>query len=141
MKRLKLVCLALLLIVLTGCGVLSQTPPDQAVKLALAQQLTNTQQAIAQDLGITPSDSPPNFKIDQLTVTSRQKLAKSSLQRDDIPGDAYRVRGTFEATLTGANRQIQQSSPFDLYLSADLETDSETQTWFFFQPGSGEKPV
>lgn len=139
MKRLKLVCLTLLLIILTGCGVLSQTPPDRAVKLALAQQLTHTQQILAQDLGMAASDSVPNFKIDRLTVTSRQKLAKSSLQRDDIPGDAYRVRGTFEATLTGANRQIQQSSPFDIYLSADLKGDSETQTWFFFQPGLEEK--
>lgn len=141
MKKLKLACLALLLIVLTGCGVLSQTPPDQAVKLALSQQLTNTQQAIAQDLGITTSNAVPNFKIDQLNVTSRQKLAKSSLQRDDIPGDAYRVRGTFETTLTGANRQIQQSSPFDIYLSADLEDDSETQTWFFFKPRSDDNAV
>ncbi|MGB3292738.1 MAG: hypothetical protein WBB01_07130 [Phormidesmis sp.] len=141
MRSIKLACLTLLLVVLTGCGVLSQTPPNQAVKLALAQQLTNTQQTLAQDLGIFANDLVPNFKIDRLTVDSRQKLAKSSLQRDDIPGDAYRVRGTFEATLIGSSRQIQQSSPFEIYLGADPNGDSETQTWFLFRPQPDKKPV
>ena len=141
MKRLRLACLILLMIVLTSCGVLSQTPPTQAIKLALAQQLTDTQQTLARDLGVADSPSAPNFKINRITVDSRKKLDKSRLQREDIPGDAYRVRGTFEATLTGANRRIQQSSPFEIYLSADLEDDSETQTWFFFQLEPSEKPV
>ena len=141
MKRLRLACLILLMIVLTSCGVLSQTPPTQAIKLALAQQLTDTQQTLARDLGVADSPSAPNFKINRITVDSRKKLDKSRLQREDIPGDAYRVRGTFEATLTGANRRIQQSSPFEIYLSADLEDDSETQTWFFFQPGASENPA
>ena len=141
MKRFKVVCFSLLLILLTSCGVLSQTPPTQAIKLALAQQLTDTQQTLARDLGVADSTLAPNFKIGRITVDSRQKLDKSSLRRDDIPGDAYRVRGTFEATFTGSNRQIRQSSPFEIYLSADLENDSETQTWFFFQPRSGEEPV
>jgi hypothetical protein len=146
MKMFRVLCLALLLL-LTSCGVLQPMPPNQAVKLAITRQLTDTQQAIAQELGIpsstqlNPKDGPidksgfkPNFKIDQLTIQSREKLNKQPVPQGQITGDVYRVRGTFSATLAAPGHPVKQSSPFDIYLSTDPQDDSsEVKTWFLIK--------
>lgn len=141
----RVLCLALLLL-LTGCGVLNQVPPNQAVKLAIAQQLTNNQQDIAQNLGM-PSEPEikPNFTVNRLNVKSREKLtgsqrvsAAAAVSPRRYPGDLYRVRGTFEATLRAPSRKtqrkIQHSSPFEVYLSTDPQDTREVETWFFAKP-------
>lgn len=140
----RVLCLALLLL-LTGCGVLNQVPPNQAVKLAIAQQLTNAQQSIAQNLGM-PSEPEikPNFTVNRINVESREKLASSkrssaaAVSSRRYPGDLYRVRGTFEATLRAPNRKtqkkIQQSSAFEVYLGTDPQDTREAETWFLIKP-------
>ena len=125
------ICLAILLL-LTSCSVLAQTPPDKVIRLAIAQTLTTQQQAIAQDLNFTISK--PNFKIEKITVKNRQKITASDFKQ--YSGEVYRVRGTFDTTLKSTKKppQIKPNNPFDLYLSADPQDTSETQTWFLIHP-------
>ncbi|MGB7248348.1 MAG: hypothetical protein WBC73_05360 [Phormidesmis sp.] len=147
MKRFKLAGLALSLVfltsLLTGCDRFSQVPPNQAVKLAIAHQLTKTQQALAQDLGLATTatgESKPNFKIDALVVQSREKLTDPTFQQDRYPSDLYRVRGTYQAHLTAPSLRSTQSeqpdTPFDLYLGTNPQPDSEgdVETWFLVEP-------
>lgn len=138
MKIFRVLGLALLLLMglLTSCAVLNQMPPDQAVKLAIAHQLTHTQQAIAQDLGIQKGlQDTPNFKIDKLTIQGREKLNKQPVHQGPITGDVYRVRGTFSATLDALGHPIQESSPFDIYLSTNPQDDNAAvKTWFLIEP-------
>ena len=128
---LRTICLALLLL-LTSCGVLAQTPPDRAVELAIAQTLTNQQQDIAQALNLEASK--PNFKIEKIDIQSRQKLTSPDFRK--YPGEVYKVRGTFKATLKSATlpNQTNTHSPFELYLSTDPQNPSETQTWYLLHP-------
>ena len=124
---LRFILLATLLL-LTGCGVLAQTPPDQAVKLAIAQTLANTQQSLAQDLQLDAAK--PNFKIKKITVKSRQQVNQPEFKQ--YPGDVYRVRGTFDATLNQS--ESSQSNPFDLYLSSDTQETDKIETWYLIHP-------
>ncbi|PZO58727.1 MAG: hypothetical protein DCF15_04400 [Phormidesmis priestleyi] len=126
------------LVALSSCTAFASVPPDEAVRLAIAQQLTHTQQTLAQALGFE-STPAPNFKIDNLTVKSREKLNPSDFSRSDIPSELYRVRGTFETALTApalkAKAVVQQNSPFEIYLASepqlqDSETTDKVQTWF-----------
>lgn len=142
MKRLRLLGIAVLLIVplvvLSSCTAFVSVPPDEAVRLAIAQQLTHTQQTLAQALGFE-STPVPNFKIDRLTVKSREKLNPSEFSRNDIPSELYRVRGTFATALTvpalKAKTVVQPNSPFEIYLAIepqppDSDRADKVQTWF-----------
>lgn len=131
---LRLILLAALLL-LTSCGILAQTPPDKVVRLAIAQTLTHTQQTLAQDLNL--SAPKPNFKLKKITVNSREKVNGSAYQQ--YPGEVYRVRGTFDATLSGqlsgqSQTSAQTDNPFDLYLSTDPNDTDEFETWFLINP-------
>ena len=116
MKRLQLACLALCLAIglfLTSCGVLNQVPPDQAIRLAIAQQQTNVRQKISKGLGISEqASSTLKFKIDGLNVASRQKLGESKRLPQGYPENLYKVRGTFSATVNGSTQKMQQEGPF-----------------------------
>ncbi len=146
MKRLQLACIALLFLLLAGCGVLNQTPPNRAIELAIAQQQTNVQQAIAQGLGIPPETATkPNFKINQINVKSRQKISVPAVQQRGYPNSLYKVNGTFEAILSNPEQTIRQESPFEVYLGTnDLEnTSAEPQTeqiWYLIPPDSLKPP-
>lgn len=120
-------CLALVLTLLTSCGLLAQQPPEQAVRLAVIQQLSHAQQSIAQTLGapneLTPSLTlKPNFRIDKLDIASREKVSEKRFQQPGYPSDIYKVSGTLSTTLTAANRKIQQNSPFEVYLGTYIAT-------------------
>ena len=135
----RLVCVAMLLL-LTGCGVFAQTPPEQAIRLAIAQQLTQTQQTIAENLGIVSDNAPPerikpNFTVDNVNVNSREKLTASPLLQHPNVREVYRVRGTYKATLTQIpSQKTQKETPFDLVLGTDADQESEIQTWYLIQP-------
>ncbi len=160
MKRLQLVCLAVLLSFLTSCGLLMQQPPTQAVRLAVTQQLTHAQQTIAQELGVRYQPTlKPNFKIDQLNIQSRAKVSEPRFQQPGYPSDIYKVKGSFNTTLKASDGKIQQSSPFEIYLgtnpkpkknnpktSANSEANDSTwqnnpvETWFLINPNE-VKPI
>jgi len=107
MKKLKLLCLAALLIVLTSCGVISQTPPNQAIRLAVSQMLANTQETLAQELGLANG-----MKNKRGTFRTELRTGASS-------------------------NSIGQSSPFEIYLGTNpQETDSDVETWFLIKSSS-----
>lgn len=127
---LRLILLVALLL-LTSCGILPQTPPDQVVKLAIAQTLTNTQQTLAQDLNLNAPK--PNFKLKKFTVKSRENVKDPAFRQ--YPGEVYRVRGTFDITLaSSAQTSSQTDNPFDLYLSTDTKETDDVETWFLIDP-------
>ena len=139
LRLLFLVCLLLSTSLLSGCSAFAQMPPDQVVRLAIARQLSHTQQTIAQGLGVAESegnDLEPNFKIDKITVKSREKVTDAQIagseavQSQNIQ-EVYRVRGSFEAKLAQSKtKQPPISSPFDLYLgTSSIEVD-DPETWF-----------
>lgn len=142
MKRLQLVCIVLLFWLLTSCGVLNQVPPDQAIRLAIAQQQTNIRQEISNGLGLSAQADPTlKFKIDKLTVASRQKLTGSTLSKPGYPDSLYKVRGTFDAILANPEQTIRQESPFELYLGtnsqgkeSDKSTADTVETWYLIPP-------
>ncbi len=147
MKRLQLTCLAVLLSFLTSCNLLAQQPPTQAVRLAVIQQLTHTQQTIAQELGLTGQPTlKPNFKIDKLDIQSRIRVTDPKFQQQGYPSDIYKVQGTISTTLTASERKIQQSGPFEIYLGTNPKTKGKTsqtnqsddplETWFLINPNA-----
>ena len=151
--------MAALLIFLTSCGALAQQPPDQAVRLAVIQQLSHAQQTIAQGLGDS-SQLKPNFKINRLEVKNRKRVAEKRFQRRGYPSDIYKVEGTVKATLTASNYKVQQSGPFKVYLgtnpkgsdntenvadsqsasSESADSESKLETWFMISPDELKPP-
>ncbi|MEM9091111.1 MAG: hypothetical protein AAGC93_20495 [Cyanobacteria bacterium P01_F01_bin.53] len=145
--------MATLLLLMTSCGVLAKTPPDQAIKLAVSQTLAKTQENLAQELGLRNQvERTPNFKISQLKVDSREKLTADDVRLAFLNGvsvdEVYRVRGTFRATLTTTrsskdNSRLQQTSPFEIYLGTNKITEQEPteaiETWFLVQPSEYAK--
>lgn len=143
-KGLRLLCLMCLLLLstsfLSSCSPFAQVPPDQVVRLAIMRQLSHSQRTIAQDLGLlggTNSDElKPNFKIDKITVSSREKVTSSEVARSGAAQsqniqEIYRVRGSFEAKLTQSKtQQPSVSSPFDLYLGTSSTETDDLETWF-----------
>ena len=145
-KMWRWMCIAGLML-LTSCGLLTQTPPDAAVELAIVQQLTQTQQSLSEALGVNSvaSTLTPNFKVESITVQNRTKLTKADIARS--PGidqrisqsevnEVYRVSGTFRARLkVPGYDKTQPSSPFELYLGTYAvepgDADGEVETWYF----------
>ncbi|WP_227499987.1 hypothetical protein [Synechococcus sp. PCC 7335] len=147
MRALRLLCLVCLLLstsYLTGCSTLAQVPPDQAIRLAITQQLSQTQQAIANDLGLiedADSDSlQPNFKLEKVIVSSREKVGNFESAKHRGIQDVYRVRGSFEAKLTHPiAQQSQTQSPFDLYLGTNPTEADGPETWFLLDTKEEQK--
>jgi len=140
-------CLALLLL-LTSCNLLAQTPPERAIELAITQKLALTQKTLAEDLGILPPQNPakeiePNFKIDSITVQHRDKVTNLSqfsqpMLRQTV-NEVYRVSGMFDATLTAGSIQRRQTdSPFEVLLGREAteeeQGENSVETWYFLRP-------
>lgn len=137
-----------LLLLLTSCSLLTQTPPNQAIELTLTKQLIGTQNDLAQDLGILDRQTSDNavksnFKIDSITVQKRDKVADiSQLNRPNLGStvnEVYRVSGKFDATLTADGMQKQQkNNPFEMLLGRQATEDNPknnpVETWYFIQP-------
>lgn len=131
---------------LASCGNLAQVPPEEAIQLALTQQLTNVQNEIAKDLGLSTT-APPNFKIDSLTVSRREKLDERTFPANGYPTDIYRVKGTVETTLMTTDGKRQQTGPFEVLLGttpSDNDSDAaaaataDTEIWYLL-PSSKAK--
>lgn len=127
---------------LTSCSILAQTPPDQAVKLAIVQQLTRTQQLLSQSLGVESDRITPNFKIESITVQQRSRLNGDSLDIPNKLDEVYRVKGTFSAKLKAPGYDTASSdSPFEVYLGTNtannLAENGEVETWFLL-PAPGD---
>jgi len=149
MNQLKIVCLALILIVLTSCGVLAQTPSDRTVLLAIVQQQTEMQAAVARGLNLSAQTVPiPDFQVGKVSVESREKLSDLAMKKQAIAHGAYidglyKVVGTYDATLTKGNETVEQSSPFEVYLGnrpksmrSTVSAAEAAETWFLLSPQS-----
>ena len=141
MRKFWTICVAVLLISLiaglTSCGAFSQTPPEEAVRIAVTRQLLSAQNAIAQDLGL-PTQAQPSFKIDKLTIETRKKISEAAFETKDYPSDVYRVSGTVDTTLTAESGKTQQTGPFEVYLGitppSEPSESETTETWYLIPP-------
>lgn len=137
MRKLLVMCCLGILCLLTSCDTIAQTPPTQAVKLALRQQLLEKQQNLAQNLGLkSVGEAAPSFQIAHVTVRNREKLTQKGFP-NHASGEVYKIRGTFDVSwgTTADENIVQRSSPFELYLATDpQDTDADVATWFLIRP-------
>ena len=119
-KKLRIVCLVLILTVLTSCGMISQMPPDRTVWLAITQQQIDMQTSVAKSLDLATQVEPiPDFKVGRVAIESREKLLDSALKKQAVANGAYidglyKVVGTYDATLTKGDESITQNNPFEV---------------------------
>lgn len=139
-KRITGAIAALILIgILTACsGPKALLPSQRTVRQAIALQVTQTQQALAQQIqtyGRPKNISPtlPKVKIQHVEIRDQEPL-----QIDGRP--AAHVRGTYEVTLQFPHQVVTQpESALDLY----LQTDSEGKVWRLAvpQPSADGQPT
>jgi len=114
---------AILLGLLTACGIGGLEPSRQVVQQGLAKfnavialQLSQTQQQ-------------PSFKIKHLVISDQKSLVVQDLL-------TYRVRGTYDLVIRLPKRQWnQQHNSFELY----LQRQKEGKTWRLLMPQSTGK--
>jgi len=119
----------MLVVLLTACGVAGATPAPQLVERAIALQVSQTQQALNQQLRLQPND----VKISRVKITEQTPLAIENLR-------GYRVRGSYTLTVKRAKRQVTQPQNFfEVY----LQRQKEGKTWRLarLQPGDEGEPV
>jgi len=130
----RLILMAILLGLLTGCGTGGLEPSSQVVQRALvkfneviALHLSQTQlHPLSQQLDPSRSSKLPSFEINQLVITEQKPLVIQ-----DLP--AYRVRGTYDLTIQRQRRRVtQQQNPFEIY----LQRQKEGLTWCLALPQS-----
>ncbi|MFK8184536.1 MAG: hypothetical protein AB8B99_14275 [Phormidesmis sp.] len=138
---------------LTSCGMLAQVPPDRAVFQAIIQQQVEMQSAVAKGLKIsTETGVIPNFKVGQVSIKSREKLADPEIKKQAASHGAYvnelyKVTGTYDATLTKGDQTITQNSPFEVYLGnrpksmrSTVSAAEAAEQWYLLSPDSA-KPL
>jgi hypothetical protein len=122
--------IAIVMVVLLSSCSISGSPKQILVKRAIAIQVSQTQQALTQQL-YSGSSQPPEFEIDRVHITKRQPLKIQDLV-------SYRVQGTYDLTLKFPNRRVsQRENPFEVYLQRQIEG----KTWRLvqLQPGDEER--
>ncbi|MBV8884237.1 MAG: hypothetical protein JO235_09610 [Chroococcidiopsidaceae cyanobacterium CP_BM_RX_35] len=114
---------AILLGLLTACGIGGLEPSRQVVQQGLAK----FNEVIA--LQLSQTQQQPSFKIKHLVIAEQQSLVVQDLS-------VYRVRGTYDLTIMSLKRrQTQQHNSFELY----LQRQKEGKTWRLLLPQSTGK--
>jgi hypothetical protein len=129
MLAIRVIITVVMAVLLSGCN-LGGSPNQALVKQAIAIQVSQTQQALTQQL-YSSSSQPPEFEIGRIHITNRQPLTIQDLQ-------SYQVQGTYDLTLKFPNRRVtQRENPFEVYLQRQIEG----KTWRVaqLQPGDEEK--
>lgn len=153
MQKLKTLCIAIALITLTSCGMLTQIPPDKVVSQAITQQQIDMQSAIAKGLSVsTKADTIPNFKVGKVSIENREKLSDPEIKKQAASQGAYinelyKVTGTYDATLTRGDQTITQNNPFEVYLGnrpksmrSTVSAAEAAEQWYLLSPSSA-KPL
>ncbi|MEO1390773.1 MAG: hypothetical protein AAFV85_25860 [Cyanobacteria bacterium J06634_6] len=153
LKKLRLLCLSLILVALTGCGMLAQTPSDSTVFRAITQQQINMQAAVAKGLNVsTETGVIPDFQVGKVFIESREKLSDPEIKKQAAAhgayiNDLYKVTGTYDATLTKGEQTIEQNSPFEVYLGnrpksmrSTVSAAEAAELWYLLSPDSA-KPL
>lgn len=151
MKKLRLLCFALLLTILTSCGMLTQVPPDATILQAITQQQVDMQAATAKGLSISAETGAiPHFRVGNISIESREKLSDSLIKQQAAShgayiNDLYKVTGTYDATLTKGEQTVEQNSPFEVYLGNQPKSMRSTvpaaeaaEQWYLLSPGSAK---
>lgn len=121
----RLIAIALLIGLLTACGVSDSPPSTHLVEKTLALSIKQTQQQLSQQLGLDVQ----GVEINRLLITQQEPL---TIQ--DLPG--YNIKGTYDLTLKLPKQQvIQQQNPFEVY----LQRQKEGKTWRLAIPESTQK--
>jgi hypothetical protein len=152
MKKISLLCFALLLTILASCGMLTQVPPDATIFQAITQQQIDMQAAVAKGLNIsTETGVIPDFEVNNVSVESREKLSDSLLKQQAAShgayiNDLYKVTGNYNATLTKGGQTIEQNSPFEVYLGNQPKSMRSTvsaaeaaEQWYLLSPDSAKR--
>lgn len=151
MKKIRLLCFALLLAVLTSCGMLGQTPPDSTVFQAITQQQMDMQAAVAKGLNVSDKTGAiPDFTVGKVSIESREKLSDVAIRQQAAShgayiNDLYKVTGTYDATLTKGDQTIEQNSPFEVYLGnrpksmrSTVSAAEAAELWYLLSPDSAK---
>lgn len=106
-------------IALTACGTAKPTlgvaPSKYLIEKALEEQVTQTQQQLAQQL----QSSPPEFAITQIAFQQLQPLYLG-----DLP--TYRIQGTYHITIKSPKQPLTETeNSFNMY----LQRQKEGKTW------------
>ncbi|MEP0871391.1 hypothetical protein NDA01_16405 [Trichocoleus desertorum AS-A10] len=92
---------------LTACGNGIPGLSDRVVQQAIALQVGQTQQTLAQQLRLK---KPPKVEVKQVAIDQQD-----SLKIQGLP--AYHLQGTYDLTLKFPSRQVtQEKNPFEVYL-------------------------
>ncbi len=115
----KIYWLIIIILLLNSCGL--RTPPTELapngeiIKNAIALQLTQTEQILAQQLNL----ADPEIKISNIRVQKLQPLFFAKLP-------TYHLQGKYNLKLKLSRRQMaQKNNSFDLY----LQRQAEGKTW------------
>ncbi|MEO0488333.1 MAG: hypothetical protein AAF215_04275 [Cyanobacteria bacterium P01_A01_bin.123] len=116
----------LLVVTLSACSLLGQNPPKEIIENAIALQLSQTQQALSQQL--TPSaKATPRVEVSRVKVRQRQATQLNTYT-------VYRVTGTCDLQLTFPNRRVTETAtPFEVY----VQPGSAKATWLLAHPEAG----
>ena len=115
-----------LVLSLTACSTIGQTPAKSLVEQAIAVQLQQVQQDLSQQLRLV--DRPSTIQIKRVAIAEQQPL-----QINDL--DAVHIIGTCDYTLKLADRAIaQRQVPFEVYLQRQIEG----KTWRIAYPKPSE---
>ncbi|MDX2240203.1 MAG: hypothetical protein NW224_05925 [Leptolyngbyaceae cyanobacterium bins.302] len=106
-----------LVILLTACGAIGQTPGKDLVEQAIALQLNQVQQELSQQLRL---DTPtPEVKINRIAIAKQIPLKIKELS-------AFHILGACDYTVKLPNHSVsQQNIPFEVY----LQRQQEGKTW------------
>ena len=153
MKKIKLLCFALVLTIFTSCGMLAHVPPDKIVFQAITQQQIDMQSAIVKGLDIsTETGAIPDFKVGRVSIESREQLSDPEIKKQAASHGAYvnelyKVTGTYDATLTKGDQTIEQNNPFEVFLGnrpksmrSTVSADAAAEQWYLLSSNSA-KPL
>jgi hypothetical protein len=110
-----------LVLLLTGCGSIGNTPTLDLVRRAISIQISQTQQELAQQLQL---DTPPTWEIQGLSIQQQEIIRLDRLV-------TFHLRGTYNLRLHLPTQQMtRRKTPFDVY----LQRQAEGKTWRLAQP-------
>ncbi|BAZ12726.1 hypothetical protein NIES4071_45590 [Calothrix sp. NIES-4071] len=115
----RLIVIAVMVVLLSGCNNNPLTPTNGLVKKAIAIQLEQTQQQLSKQLDLNVK----GFDIKHLAIKQLKSQTVNTLP-------AYEVKGTYDLSLKLSKRQLTQpKKPFEVY----MQLQKEGKTWRLLQ--------
>lgn len=116
----RLIVIAVMVVLLSGCNSNPLTPTNGLVKKAIAIQLEQTQQQLSKQLDLDVK----GFDIKHLAIRQLKSQTINTLP-------VTRVKGTYDLSLKLNKRELTQpKKPFEVY----MQLQKEGKTWRLLQP-------